>query len=39
VCTINLRIALNVRLEHFRQLVTAYVACVLLGKKKLVQHA
>jgi hypothetical protein len=39
VCTINLRIALNVRLEHFRQLVTAYVTRVLLGKKMLVQHA
>jgi hypothetical protein len=39
VCTINLKIALNVRLEHSRQLVTAYVARVLLGKKMLVQHA
>ena len=39
MCTINLRIALNARLEHFRQLVTAYVARVLLGKKMLVQHA
>ena len=39
MCTINLGIVLIVLLEHFRHLVTAYVARVLLGKNMLVQHA